>query len=77
MGLEGRIVLLFWCLMLKGEKLRRKQLDQLALVNFSKAFSVRILNCKNCSFMREKFYYVKRGEFWYLIKTSLKKDILI
>jgi hypothetical protein len=36
MGLEGQIVLLFWCLMPKGEKLKPKQLDQLSLVNFSK-----------------------------------------
>jgi hypothetical protein len=28
MGLKGQIVLLFWCLMPKGEKLRLKQLDQ-------------------------------------------------
>jgi hypothetical protein len=26
--------ILFWCLMLKGEKLRPKQMDQLPLVNF-------------------------------------------
>jgi hypothetical protein len=36
MGLRGQIVLLFWCLMPKGEKLRSKQLDQLPLVKFSK-----------------------------------------
>jgi hypothetical protein len=35
MRLKGQIVLLFWCLMPKGEKLRPKQLDQLPLVNFS------------------------------------------
>jgi hypothetical protein len=40
---KGQIVLLFWCLMLKGEKLRPKQLDQLPLVYFSKIYSVRIL----------------------------------
>jgi hypothetical protein len=33
MELKGQIVL-FWCLMPKGEKLRPKQLDQLPLVNF-------------------------------------------
>jgi hypothetical protein len=36
MGLEGQIVLPFWCLMPKGEKLRPKQLDKLPLVKFSK-----------------------------------------
>jgi hypothetical protein len=34
MGLKGQIVLLFWCLMPKGENLRPKQLDQLPLMNF-------------------------------------------
>jgi hypothetical protein len=34
MGLRGQIVLLFWCLLPKGEKLRPKQLDQLPLVEF-------------------------------------------
>jgi glucose-6-phosphate-specific signal transduction histidine kinase len=54
----------------KGEKLRPKQLDQLPLVNFLKvvanqvAFSVRILYCKNCSLMGEKFDYGKKGEFF-------------
>jgi hypothetical protein len=41
MGLKGQIVLLFWCSMPKGEKLRQKQLNQLPLVNFSK------FKCKN------------------------------
>jgi hypothetical protein len=27
-------MILFWCLMPKGEKLRQKQMDQLPLVNF-------------------------------------------
>jgi hypothetical protein len=42
MGLKSQIVLLFWCLMPKGEKLRPNQLDQLPLVNF-KSFSESIL----------------------------------
>jgi hypothetical protein len=37
------LVLLFWCLMPTGEKLRPKQLDQLPLVNFFKKLSVSIL----------------------------------
>jgi hypothetical protein len=36
MGLKRPLVLQFWCLMPKGEKLRPKQLDQLTLVNFQK-----------------------------------------
>jgi hypothetical protein len=34
MGLKGPIMIPFWCLMPKGEKLRPKQMDQLPLVNF-------------------------------------------
>jgi hypothetical protein len=34
MGLKGPKMILFWCLMPKGEKLRPKQMDQLPLVNF-------------------------------------------
>jgi hypothetical protein len=51
--------------MLKGEKLRPKQLDQLPLVNFSKIYSVRILGffIKTISLVGEKFDYGKKGEF--------------
>jgi hypothetical protein len=42
MGLKGQIVLLFWCLMPKGEKLRSKQLDQPTTCEFQN-FSVRFL----------------------------------
>jgi hypothetical protein len=34
MGLKGPKMILFWCLMPKGEKLRLKQMDQLPLENF-------------------------------------------
>jgi hypothetical protein len=34
MGLKGQIVLLFWCLMPKMEKLRPKQLDQPTTCDF-------------------------------------------
>jgi hypothetical protein len=53
MELKGQIVLLFWCLVPKGRKLRPKQLDQLPLVNF-----------KNCYLMGEKFDYGKKGKFF-------------
>jgi hypothetical protein len=33
-GVKGPIMIPFWCLMPKGEKLRPKQIDQLPLVNF-------------------------------------------
>jgi hypothetical protein len=42
MGLKGQIVLMFWCLMPKGEKLRPKQLDQLTTCKFQN-ISVSIL----------------------------------
>jgi hypothetical protein len=42
MGLKGQIVLLFWCLMPKEEKLRPKQLDQPTTCEFQN-FSVRFL----------------------------------
>jgi hypothetical protein len=42
MGLKGQIVLLFWCIIPKGKKLKPKQLDQLPLVYFL-IYSVRIL----------------------------------
>jgi hypothetical protein len=74
------LVLPFWCVMPKGEKLRPKQLDQLPLVNFNKKFSVRILGflskpsyCKNYSLMGEKLDYGKKGSFVTLIQNlSLK-----
>jgi hypothetical protein len=33
-GVKGPRMILFWCLMPKGEKIRPKQMDQLPLVNF-------------------------------------------
>jgi hypothetical protein len=68
MRLKGQIVLLFWCLMPKGEKLRPKQLDQPTTCEFQN-IRVRTLGswspsyCKNCSLMGEKFDYGKKGEF--------------
>jgi hypothetical protein len=56
MGLKGLIVLLFWCLMPKGEKLRPKQLDQPTTCEFQ-------LLLKNSSLMGEKFDYGKKGDF--------------
>jgi hypothetical protein len=42
MGLKSQIILLFWCLLPKREKLRPKQLDQSTTCEFQK-FSVRFL----------------------------------
>jgi hypothetical protein len=43
MGLKGQKMILFWCLMPKGEKLRPTQMDQLPLENFENS-RVRILD---------------------------------
>jgi hypothetical protein len=75
MGSKGQIVLLFWCLMTKGEKLRPKQLDQLPLVNFKVylVFDQNPLIAKNCSLVGEIIsWWEKGGVFWLLIKTSLE-----
>jgi hypothetical protein len=80
MGLKGQIVLLFWCLMPKGEKLRPKQLDQPTTCEFQN-FSIRFLVfdqnpliAKKCSLVGEKFDYGKRGSFWHLIKFTLERS---
>jgi hypothetical protein len=36
MGLQGQKVILFWCLMPKGEKLSPKQMDQPTTCEFQK-----------------------------------------
>jgi hypothetical protein len=59
-------MILFWCLMPKGEKLRPKQMDQLPLVNFEnnrvRTFDLsKILLLQNL--VGENFDYGKRGSF--------------
>jgi hypothetical protein len=61
-GVKGPKVLLFWCLMPKGEKLRPKQMDQPTTWEISKICS-KPSYCKNYSLMGEKFDYGKKGEF--------------
>jgi hypothetical protein len=61
-------MILFWCLMSTGEKLRPKQTDQLPLVNFEKSrvrtFDLsKYSNCRIWSLMGENFDYGKKGEF--------------
>jgi hypothetical protein len=68
-------MILFWCLMPKGEKLRPKQMDQLQLENFEN--SRELLICQNTlivkiwSLMGRIYDYGKRGSFWILIIFSL------
>jgi hypothetical protein len=61
-------MILFWCLMPKGEKLRPKQMDQLPLVNFEnnrvRTFDLpKYSYCKIWSLVGENFDYGKKGEF--------------
>jgi hypothetical protein len=62
MGLKGQKMIMFWCLMPKGEKLRPKQMDQLPLVNF-KNNRVRIFD-KFDLLWGENFDCGKRGSFF-------------
>jgi hypothetical protein len=69
MGLKGPLMILFWCLMPKGEKLRPKQMDQLPLENFLKTIELELLICQNTPITKfgllwGKIYdYEKKGEF--------------
>ena len=61
-------MILFWCLMPKGEKLRPKQMDQLPLENFENS-RVRTFDlskysyCKIWSLVGRFYDYGKKGEF--------------
>jgi hypothetical protein len=67
----------FWCLMLKGEKLRQKQMDQLPLVNFEnnrvRTFDLsKMLLLQNLVSCGGEFMIMgKRGSFWHLINFTL------
>jgi uncharacterized membrane protein len=61
-------MILFWCLMPKGEKLRPKQMDQLPLENFEnnrvRTFDLsKYSYCKIWSLIGRIFYYGKKVEF--------------
>jgi hypothetical protein len=61
-------MILFWCLMPKGEKLRPKQMDQLPLVNFEnnrvRTFDLsKILLLQNLVSCGGEFYITEKGEF--------------
>jgi hypothetical protein len=47
----------------KGGEIKAKATGSATTCEFFKSFSVRILYCKNCSLMGEKFDYGKKGEF--------------
>jgi hypothetical protein len=65
-------MILFWCLMPKGEKLRPKQMDQLPLENFENS-RVRIFGlpkysyCKIWSLVGRIYNYGKKGEFFWIL----------
>jgi hypothetical protein len=60
-GVKGPKMILFWCLMPKGEKLRPKQMDQLPLVNF-KNNRVRIYDLSKMLLLQNLVFC--GGEFW-------------
>jgi hypothetical protein len=78
-GVKGPIMIPFWCLMPKGEKLRPKQMDQLPLENFENS-GVRTFDlskysyCQNLVSCGENLWLWKQGEFlsfWHSIIFSI------
>jgi hypothetical protein len=75
-------MILFWCLMPKGEKLRPKQMDQLPLENFENR-RVRILICQNTLITkfgllwRDFIIMGKGGSFWHLINFSIGISLFV
>jgi hypothetical protein len=70
-------MILFWCLMPKGEKLRPKQMDQLPLENFENS-RVRVFDLSKILLLQNLVSYggefmimAKRGCFWLLIIFSI------
>jgi hypothetical protein len=69
MGLKGPKMILFWCLMPKGEKLRPKQMDQRPLENFENSrvrifwFVQNTLIAKFGLFWGRIYDYGEKGEF--------------
>jgi hypothetical protein len=47
----------------KGGEIKDKATGSATTCEFFKSFSVKILYCKNCSLMGEKFDYEKKGAF--------------
>jgi hypothetical protein len=63
MGLKGQQVLLFWCLMPKGEKIRPKQLDQPTTCEFQN-FSVRVFVFDQTLLLQKLFSYGGESRLW-------------
>jgi hypothetical protein len=79
-------MILFWCLMPKGEKLRPKQMDQLPLENFENSRDSRVRTfdlskysyCQNLVSCGGKFMIMrKRGSFWHLINFSIGISLFV
>jgi hypothetical protein len=72
-------MILFWCLIPKGEKLRPKQMDRLPLVNFEnnrvRTFDLsKILLLQNLVSCGGEFLIMgKRGSCWHLIMIMGKR----
>jgi hypothetical protein len=80
MGLKGQIVLLFWCLIPKGDKLRPKQLDHPTTCEF-KILELELLMFDQNPFIAKivlvwgrNLIMGRRGSFWYFIKTILGRS---
>jgi hypothetical protein len=58
-------------LIAKGGEIKAKATGSATTCEFFKSFSIRILYCKNCSLMGEKFDYGKREVVFY--QTSLER----
>jgi hypothetical protein len=70
-------MILFWCLMPKGEKLRPKQMDQLPLENFENS-RVRTFDLSKLGLLWGEFMIMrKRGSFWILIIFTLGLSLLM
>jgi hypothetical protein len=82
-GVKDPIMIPFWCLMPKGEKLRPKQMDQLPLVNFDnnrvRTFDLsKMLLLQNLVSCGGEFMITgKRGSFWLLINFTLGLSLLM
>jgi hypothetical protein len=68
-GVKGPIIIPFWCIMPKGEKLRPKQMDLLPLENFENSrvriWFVKVLLLSKFGLLWGEFMIMrKRGSFW-------------
>jgi hypothetical protein len=63
-GVKGPRMILFWCLMPKGEKLRPKQLDRQPLKNFENFENSRVRICDLSKILLLQNLVSYGGEFW-------------